>query len=346
MLPYSMIAGGTFTSTLSTPQTLTLQSESPPDYFVMRNLGASASTGWGELGDAQNIEWFWERSMSQGTAKGIRQSSDGANPAMIAAFTSTDGISCYDLINPPGFAALACTAVARGAAGGVSVVSMADTGTISVGDTVTLYNVAGMQQISGKDFQVVAVTANVSITISLDSSDFAADGTTGQVVKYIAWRFYPRYNWITGISKATQCVVDVTIDSQFTVGEMVSFRVPTGITTMSEIQNAQGVVVSVTPSTATTCAKVTVDIDTSGYTTFALPTSAQTAAGVSNFQAMLVPAGSGPIPSANPPAMNINGAFDNRNTRVIQLGATLFATGTTGDVWQWMAYKYDQYNGS
>lgn len=344
MLPYSMIASGTITST-GAAQDVSLQAQNPPDYIFMQNLGSSSSTGWGELSDAQEIQWFWQSSMAQDTAKGIRQTSDGANPAMIATFLSSGGISTYDLISPPTFAALACTAVTRGAAGGVTVVTMADTGSISVGDRVTMINVAGMQQISGLDFQVVAVTANVSITLDLDSSGFAADGTTGSVIKYIAWRYYPRYNWITDISKATSCVVDVTIDSDFTVGEAVSFRIPTGITTMSELQNRKGVVTAVTAATATTCSKVTVNIDTTGMTTFALPTSAQTVAGVSNTPAMLIPAGSGVVPNQNPPGTNLLDAFDNRNTRVIHFGASLFTNGTTGDVWTWMAFKSDQYNG-
>lgn len=346
MLPYGMIASGTFTPTLNTPYDITLQSQNPPDYIFLRNMGSSASTGWGELSDAQEIEWWWQRSMGNGVAKGIRQSSDASNPAMIASFLSTDGISCYDLINPPMFSALACTTVARGAAGGVTVVTMANTGTISVGDRVTMYNVAGMQQISGLDFQVVAVTANTNITIDLDSSGFAADGTSGQVVKYVAWRYYPRYSWVTDISKASSCVVDVTIDSDFTVGEEVSFRIPNNITTMSQLQNRRGTVTAVTAATPTTCSKVTVDIDTTGFTTFALPTSAQAAAGTSSYRAMLVPAGSGVVPNQNPPGTNLLDAFDNRNTRVIHLGASMFAAGSQGDVWTWMAFKSDQYNGN
>ena len=59
MLPFSMLAGGTFTVTASTPVDVFLQSQNPPDYIVARNLGSSATTGWGETSDAQAIEWFW-----------------------------------------------------------------------------------------------------------------------------------------------------------------------------------------------------------------------------------------------------------------------------------------------
>jgi len=349
MLPYSMIASGTFTATVSTPQDISLVSQNPPDYIVMRNLGSSASTGWGELSDAQEIEWFWQRSMAQGTAKGIRQSSDGSNPVMIAGFLSADGISTYDTANPPTFAALTGTTVTGNA--GTFVVSMAETGTIAVGDYVRLYNVVGEQQISGYTFQVTAVTNDVSITLGYMASGgqtFAAAGTACQVVKFIPNRMYPRWRYIAGITQATQGVVYFTERNDYTPGEIVSFRVSSDFG-MDEINNKQARVLSVTNSS--TVSSITLDLDTSGYTAFAFPTSAVAAAGVS--PAVCVPSSSGVVPDSGsatvpqqPPGTNLRDAFDNRNTRIIHCGASMFANGTTGDVWTWMAFKSDQYNGN
>lgn len=344
MLPYQMIGGGTFTATLNTPVDVTLISQDPPDYFVARNLGSSSSTGWGEVNDAQAIEWFWYRSMGQGTARGILQSSDGTNPGMIARFISADGISTYDTANPPTFPALASTGITNA---NPAVVSMANTGTIAVGDIVRIYDATLMQQISGMDFQVRAVTANTSITLMLDASGFAAAATAAQVVKFIPNRIYPRWRWITGITQATQAVVSFSVNNDFTPGEMVSFRVPSAFG-MDEINNVQARVLSVTNSS--TASSITLDLNTTGFTAFAFPTSATAAAGVQ--PAQCVPAGAGVVPDSvntslvqQPPGTNLRAAFDNRNTRVIHLGSSLFTDGNTGDVWQWQAYKYDQYNG-
>lgn len=349
MLPFQMIAGGTFTSTVSTAVDVECISQNPPDYIVLKNLGSSASTGWGELNDAQAIEWFWERSMAQDTAKGIRQTSSGSDPAMIATFTSSDGIRTYDTTNPPTFAALAATAITGSA--GTFVVSMANTGTIQVGDYVRLYATTGELQIAGYSFQVTAVTSNVSITLGYMASSgitFAADATAGQVVKYIPNRMYPRWNYIANITQATQAVVYFTQRNDFTPGEIVSFRVSSDFG-MDEINNREVRVLSVTNSA--TVSSITIDLDTSGFTAFAFPTSAVAAAGVS--PAVCVPSASGVVPDSGsattpqqPPGTNLRDAFDNRNTRLIHFGGTLFATGTTGDVWMWQAYKYDKYSTS
>jgi hypothetical protein len=351
MLPYQMIAGGTFTVTLNTAVDVFLQSQNPPDYIVARNLGSSATTGWGELSDAQAIEWFWYRSMAQGTARGILQSSDGTNPAMIARLISADGISTYDTANPPSFAALASTAVTGNA--GTFVVSMANTGTIAIGDKVRLYNQAGEQQISGYVFEVTAVTTNTSITLGYMASSgmtFAADATTGFVKKIIPNRMYPRRAFIANITKATQATIFFTAKNDFTPGEVIGIRVPfisSSEPTMIEANNKEVRVLSVTNSA--TVSSVVVDLDTTGYTTFAFATSATAALGVS--PSIVVPSASDVVPNPlntalaqQPPGTNLLDAFDNRNTRVIHFGGSLFTDGNTGDVWQWQAFKYDAYN--
>jgi hypothetical protein len=350
MLPYQMIAGGTFELTVTggVAETVTVecQSQNPPDFIIAR-----AITGWGEVNDAQAIEWFWQRSMSQDTAKGILQSSDATNPALTSKSLSSGGIRTYDTTNPPTFAALASTAITGIA--GTFVVSMANTGTISVGDYVRLYAVTGEQQISGYTFQVTAVTANTSITLGYMASSgitFAADATAAQVVKFIPSRMYPRYRFIANITQAAQAVVYFTEKNDFTPGEIVSFRVSSDFG-MDEINNQTARVLSVTNSS--TVSSITLDLDTSGYTAFAFPTSATAAAGVS--PAVCVPSSSGVVPdngsatvAQQPPGTNLRDAFDNRNVRLIQFGAGLFNvssfTSTDGDVWAWEAYKYDSYN--
>ncbi len=350
MYPFSKIQGGTLTATASTPQDIQIASMDPPDYFVMKNI-----TKWGNGGaTGYDVEWWWERSMTQGTAKGINQ----AATTFILSNTqlTTDGFYTYNTAVPPTFTAnTSVTAVTRGAANGVTVVTLTNDGTlgprIHTGDYVRLYNIAGMQQISGMLFQVVNTTATTSITIDLDSNAFAADGTTGVCQKVIKPLYYPRYNYVTRMTvSGTSTIINTTYDTNFTVGEEVSLRIPpsvSGFTTNSAANNLKGVVTAVTNATATTCSRITVSINTAGLGTFALPTSAQAAVGIGEAPvSMLLPAGSGVIPGAIPPAMNIQDAFDNRNLWVIHLGGSIFTNSATSDVWMWQAYKYDQYNGN
>ena len=355
MLPFQMIAGGTFTlstATIAGGLDLECQSQNPPDYILLKSI-----SGWGEASDAQVIEWWWERSMAQGSAKGILQSSEGSTPqlpAMTSYFISSGGITTYDTANPPVFAALASTAITGTA--GTFIVSMANTGSIAVGDYVQLYNQAAEQQISGYTFQVTAVTANTSITLGYMASSgmtFAADATTGFVKKFIPNRMYPRKKFIANITKATQAVIFFTAKNDFTPGEIVGIRVPVISSTeptMIEANNLEVRVLSVTNSA--TVSSITVDLDTTGFTTFAFATSATAAAGVS--PAMVVPSASGVVPlngsatiPQQPPGTNLLDTFDNRNVRVIHLGPGLFnVSGHASDAedkWMWQAFKYDSY---
>jgi hypothetical protein len=359
MLPYQMIAGGKFTLTtdlISSGVNVECQSQNPPDFVVLKSI-----TGWGEASDAQAIEWWWERSMGNGYANGILQSSEGSNPQLPAmtayrlprtGTTAVDAISVYDTANPPTFSALATTAITGTA--GTFICTMADTGTIAVGDYVRLYNTTGELQIAGYTFQVTAVSANTSITLGYMASSgitFAADATAGSVLKFIPNRMYPRWKYIANITKASQAVVYFTAKNDFTVGEIVSFRVSSDFG-MDEINNKQARVLAVTNSA--TVSSITLDLDTTGFTTFAFPTSATAAAGVS--PAVCVPSASGVIPDSTgsatnpqqPPGTNLLDAFDNRNVRIIHFGKELFNvsshTSDNGDVWCWQAYKFDSYN--
>lgn len=353
MYPYQMIAGGKFTLTtalIASGVEVQLQGQGPsPDFIVAKSI-----TGWGEASDAQSIEWWWEKSMGQATAKGILQSSAAANaPALTSAFLSSSGISCYDTLNPPTFAALANTGVT--AIAGTFVVSMASTGSIAVGDYVRLYNQTGMQQVAGYVFQVTAVTSNVSITLGYMASSgmtFAADATAGFVKKIIPKRMYPRELLVANMTKASQMKIYFTQKNDYTAGENISIRVPSSVWGMVEADKKVARVLSVTNSA--TESSITLDLDSTGYTTFAFPTSAQAAAGVS--PAVVVPSSSGVVPDSadtslvqQPPGTNLLDAFDNRNSRVIFFGPGLWNVASfasdNSDVWMWQAFKYDLYNG-
>lgn len=353
MLPYGKSQSGTIVATASTPQDIQISSMNPPTFFRMRNVSQWGGTSISTTPAAADVEFWWQRSMTQGTAKGLHQAI--TTGALNTLSLLSDGVSFYNTATPPSFTVNASvTAVTKGAAGGVTVVTVTNDGNvargpkINVGDYVRLINILGMEQVSGMVVQVLAITSTTSITVDLDSSGFAVSGTTGSIRKVIPSRMYPKAARIISVSQANPCVVELVQDSNFTVGEEVSFRIPPNsgtFQTMQQLNNLKGVVTVVTPATATTCSSITVAIDTSGFSAFTLPTSAQWLQGIgSQPQSLVVPAGSGVVPNQNPPGTNLLDAFDNRNIWVLHLGGSIFANSVTGDVWEWEAVESDEYN--
>lgn len=335
MLPYQLIAGGSFTSDATLMKQLVLPDR--PDLVWLRNR-----TAWGDDAAETSVESWWRRGMAAGAA----QTTDQAVTTGILSSeaVTSGGFTFVDPANPPVFAPLATTDISGIA--GTFVVTMANTGSIAVGDFVRLYATTGELQIAGYVFQVTAVSVNTSITLGYMASGgqtFAADATAGQVKKFIPNLMYPRWNYIANISKAAQGVVHFTAKNDFTPGQIVSFRVPSEFG-MDEINNKQARVLSVTNSA--TVSSVTLDLDTSGFTTFAFPTSAVAAAGVS--PAICVPSSAGVVPDsgsatvpAEPPGTDLSAAFDNRNEFYVQCGSSVVTSSAA--VYDWCAWKFDSF---
>lgn len=104
--------------------------------------------------------------------------------------------------------------------------------------------------------------------------------------------------YINAITLGQQTIVQFTVPHDFTVGEIISFRVSSPYGTV-ELNNVQTRVVGITTNT------VTVDIDSMNYTPFVN-------AGIYKaVPAQAVPSSSGVIPNFSPPATNIYDVFDN-----------------------------------
>lgn len=335
MLPYQVMEAGSFTSDSTLQKQIALSCE--PDFFWIRNR-----TAWGDDAAETSVESWYRRGMAAGSAQTADQ--DNVTGALTSEAVTSGGFTFIDTSNPPSYAALATTAITGIA--GTFVCTMANTGSIAVGDYVRLYGTTGELQIAGYSFQVTAVTANVSITLGYMASGgqtFASDATAGQVVKYIPNLMYPRYAYIANISQAAQAVVHFTAKNDFTPGELVSFRVSSDFG-MDEINNLQARVLSVTNSS--TVSSITLDLDTSGFTAFSFPTSAVAAAGVS--PAVCVPSASGVVPDngsasnpQQPPGTNLRDAFDNRNKYVMYCGSNVITSSSA--IYDWVACKFDKF---
>ena len=334
MLPFQVIDGGSFTSSTTAYQ---VALSDQPDMFWLRNR-----TAWGDDAAETSVESWWRRGMAAAAAQTVDQAVTSG--AMSTEAVTTGGFTFIDTANPPVYAALATSGTDVDKT--TYVVTMASTGSIAVGDYVRLYGTTAMLQIAGYSFQVTAVSANTNITLGYMASGgqvMAADATAGFVQKYIPNRMYPRWNYIANITAATQAVVSFTAKNDYTPGEILSFRVPSAFG-MEQMNNVQARVLSVTNSS--TVSSVTLDLDSSGYTAFAFPTSAVAAAGVS--PAVCIPSSSGVVPDAGsasvpqiPEGYNLRDAFDSRNKYLMDMGSNVVTS--TSAVYDWMAIKYSKF---
>ena len=152
------------------------------------------------------------------------------------------------------------------------------------GDVVWLYGTTGMLQIAGIPYVITRVDAN-NFTINVPAAGFAAAATAGFVKKFNFPDLYiPQACFITAITAANPCVITTSVNHNFVVGQEVGFTIPTqwGMTqldTETYLKTNNGIPQQayVTAVTATT---LTINLSSVGFTTFAYPTSAVAALGV------------------------------------------------------------------
>ena len=154
-------------------------------------------------------------------------------------------------------------------------------------------------------FQVTAVSAGVSITFGNFATAATAgfsvvNGTTGFYQKMYPGFMYPHVNDVIGITQAVQAKVYFARKNDFTVGELVDFNIPVayGMNQLSFLTGRSAETSSLNPPGAprvlqvinsATESSIVLDYDTTGFTAFALPTSANYLGGVNGSPGNLLP---------------------------------------------------------
>lgn len=339
-MPFTIITGGSFTST-GISQKLVMPSS--PDYIKFVNVSQMANA---TATDCVAGEWFGSKFGSGATAAndGIRWRKVGSSTILIDTFatiTATNGFT-YVTTNPVVEAANAAAITSITQAGN-AVVSQVAHGYAN-GDILQFNGTTGMLQISGMNFEISSASANAYTLIGLNSSGFAAPataGTTRRISKYLA--VDPQFLYITGISKATSAVVTFSVDptAYYVVGMKMRFSIPSSFG-MLEMNGLTGTITAVNAAAYT----VTVDIDSTAFTTFAFPAS--TASPTAPLFATIAPAGA---KTAFDPNTLVQTGYDfqfqpfktGQFTPYILLGGggAGNATGTSGNIINWMAYKLE-----
>ena len=346
--PFSFIGKWDYTNPAS-PVAVNIPMTDKPDYVLVKNL-----TNWGDTTAITSIQSEWFSSMAQGAY--IAENQTVTTNALVTAAGTTGGFTFIDQTNPPTFTKEAVTAVN----GSTFVVSTGATD-INVGDMIRLINVVGALELSGFLYQVTAVNSGTSVTLGYAATAATAkgstygNGTTGFLQKVYPGFMYPASRQVLFISKATQAKVYFARPNDFTPGELVDFQIPTpyGMTQLSNLTatptggataNPPGAARVLVVTNTATESSITINYDTTGFTTFTYPSSATFQAGGS--PPTCFPAGSGIVPlngsatiPQSPPGTNLQDSFDNHAQYVMNLGTNVAGAASANMVV--MAFKAD-----
>ena len=237
------------------------------DFMWVKNLTVSYAAGAGT-----GAEFYWQRGMTQG--RGTIYTKTAVTGALaVAQIAANAGFYLVDnTVNLPG-PSLALTGITSG---NPPVVNTANTASLSNGDIVRIFRTVGALQLGGLDFTIGALTPGVSFELAYMAAIASANPGAGTFRRIpFAPYFYPSTRYITKISQATQAIVTLSVNHDFTVGQVIRFIVPTVTALafgMTELDGLQATIVAVDQADADGVFNtITVDIDTTGFTAFAFP---------------------------------------------------------------------------
>lgn len=340
-MAFTIVTQGSFTSDGAAKK---IPLPSGADYFITKNL-----TQWPlhpNPGVVIAGEWYGPNSGVAATAAndGLRWKKDTSSPYPIIVdnFSTTTASNGFTYVTTsPSVEAQAANAITAITAASPAVVTQ--TNTYSDGDIIRLYGTTGMLQISGMDFQISSTSGSGYTLTGLRAVGFATPGTAGytrRISKNAA--VDPQFLYVTEITKATSAVVRVSRDPTpfYVVGMKVRFSVPSSFG-MTQINGLTGTITALSAANYT----MTVDIDSSAFTTFAFPasTSSPTAA----LFATVAPAGA---KTSYDPVTQVQTGYDfttqpfhtgQFTPYMFLAGGAQSPAGAASDVIVWQAYKME-----
>lgn len=276
--------------------------------------------------------YFDPISMTNG--QGTQYTRGGGGALSVSQIAANAGFFVYDSSIQTVGPNVAITAITTGTP---PVVDTANTaGLVANSTIVRIYQTTNATQLEGIDFTVGAVTPNTSFQL-LYGPTIALAGTNGSysIIPYDPF-YYPRNRIITAITAQAntgyaQVVTSVT--GGFVVGQKVTFTIPQVDAThygITQLNGQTGTVIAVDLATNT----FTVNINITGYGTFAFPINASPAF----TPAQITPAGSDTaVIYANNVAPTGPAYVDTAQTGVLLMSGANSPAGVNLDQILWVA---------
>lgn len=300
----------------------------PCDLDYMEVLNYTQMATQQATGRGVRFEWFRGFASDYGIEYKKTNSTDALNGVVITA-------GGFTLVNTSSIVLGAPLTSSGITNAGPPIVTVGSTASLSTGDTVLVTQSTGALQIAGMPFTIDVINGTTFHLSYMGAPGSAATGAVIQKVMYTP-EFYPQNLFITSITKATSAVVTLSVTHGLTVGQRVVFNIPDAFG-MTELNGLRGQITAINTTTNT----VTVNIDTSGFTTFAFPASAS----IPFTFAQMIPFGDAPLTVANPQGNQsvLDGATRNQSVRGMLLAAGAQSpAGSASDVIYWKALKSSQ----
>ncbi len=315
----TIIQQGRFTST-GVAQILNIRSD--VDWMTVYNF-TEATTVTGSHG----VSYYWQRGLAANNGfVDIRNAGGTAIDRRTSANLAVPGFTLIDTSDQTPGALVAVTSVSGA---NPPVVTVASTATLNTGDVVRMIDITGAAQLGGIDFTITVINGT---TFSLTYMAQIAAGTTGfyRKINYDPF-FYPRRRIITAITRGVTTAIKMAVTTTFTVGQSVFFNIPASAGTV-ELNNQYGTILAINTATNT----LTVNIDSSTYTAFVFPLTAD----VPFTPAQVVPGGEDTAEALALGVDILGDATENRAFIGMKLGAGITSpAGSNNDVVYWVAGK-------
>ena len=306
------------------------------DFMKVENETVSYAAGAGT-----GAEFFWRRGMADG--RGTIYTKTAVTGALAVSQIAA-GAGFYLInttINVPG-ASRVVTSI-NGA--NPPVVTAANTTGLVDGSTIVrIFNVAGGLQLGGIDFTVGVVNAGADFELKYMAPIVAAAGPgTYRIIPFNPY-FYPSTRYITKIISnpldATETIVTLSVTHSYTVGQVVRLKIPrvTALAFgMTELNDVQATIVAIgDPDADATTNTITIDVDSSGFTAFAWPLTADPLF----TPAQVIPMGENTAKALSLGANILGDATENQAQFGMLLKAgTLSPAGAVDNVISWQAFK-------
>jgi hypothetical protein len=331
-MAFTLITQGSFTST---GVNVKIPLPSSVDYFKTVNYTQMNATGSVCVAG----EWFNGVSAAN---DGLRWRKAGSSAILIDLFSTSSASNGFTYVtsSPVVEAANASPITAISQASNAVVTQ---TNTYNNGDILQFYGTTGQAQIGGMNFQISSVSGSGYTLIGLNSSGFANAATAGSTRRVSSnLAVDPQFLYVTGISKASSAVVTCSVDPTpyYAVGMKIHFSIPSSFG-MIEMNQLTGTITAVSSAAYT----LTVNIDSTAFTTFAFPTSASSP--TSALFATVAPAGSSTQQNATT-GLYTGYNFDKAPFRTGQFtpfmvisGGAASPGGAANDKIIWQAYKME-----